>query len=102
MSLDTICESNEPLDRYIVSTIASIEPLLSVRQKGIQAAQDYLGGVTWEMICRERSEILCTTKEDLTRVSYVLDQVCENGGVCVIGGKSSLDAASTILEQQEL
>ncbi|MCI9452381.1 MAG: hypothetical protein HFG83_00845 [Dorea sp.] len=100
-ALRAICESNEPLDRYIVSTIASIEPLLSVRQKGIRATQDYLGGVTWEMICRERSEILCTTKEDLMRVIYVLNQVCEKGGVCVIGGKSSLDAVSTILEQQQ-
>ena len=101
-ALRAICESNEPLDRDIVSTIASIEPLLSVRQKGIRAAQDYLGSVTWERICRERSEILCTTKEDLMRVIYVLNQVCEKGGVCVIGGKSSLDAVSTILEQQEL
>lgn len=100
-ALRTICESNEPLDRYIVSTIASTEPLLSVRQKGIRAETDYLSGVTREMVCRERREILRTSKEDLMRASDVLEQVCENGGVCVIGGKDSLNSAGTILTQQQ-
>lgn len=100
-ALRSLCESDEPLDRYIVSTIASMEPLLSVRQKGIQAAEDYLSGVTVKMRQKVRSEILHTTREELMWVSEVLDFICENAGVCVIGGKTSLDAVGTILTQVE-
>lgn len=100
-ALRSLCESDELLDRYIVSTIASMEPLLSVRQKGIQAAEDYLSGVTVKMRQKVRSEILHTTREELMWVSDVLDFICENAGVCVIGGKTSLDAVGTILTQVE-
>lgn len=100
-ALRSVIRSGETLDRYIVSTIASTEPLLSVRQKGIRAAEDYLSGVTAGMLQRERSEILHTSKEDLLMVSEVLDEIAENAGVCIIGGKTSLDAAGTVLTQIE-
>ena len=74
---------------------------MSVRQKGIQAAEDYLSGVTVKMRQKVRSEILHTTREELMWVSDVLDFICENAGVCVIGGKTSLDAVGTILTQVE-
>ena len=98
-ALRSLCEDREPLDRYIVSTIASIEPLLSVRQKGIQAAEDYLNGVTIKMRQKERYEILHTTKEELIWISHILDNICQNAGVCVIGGKTTMDAAESILTQ---
>lgn len=100
-ALRGICEGKEPLDRYIVSTIASTEPLLSVRLKGIRAAEDYLSGVTREMLLRERRQILHTSEEDLMEVADVLDKLCEKAGVCIIGGRTSLEAAGTVLTQIE-
>lgn len=100
-ALRSILRSNESLDRYIVSTIASTEPLLSVRQKGMQAAENYLSGVTVDMLRKERSEILHTSKEDLRIVSDILDDICSKAGVCIIGGKTSLDTAGTIFTQIE-
>ena len=100
-ALRGICTGKEPLDRYIVSTIASTEPLLSVRQKGIRAAEDYLSGVTKEMRLEERRQILCTSREDLMRAADVLDKLCEKAGVCIIGGRTSLEAAKTVLTQIE-
>ncbi len=100
-ALRSVCESKEPIDRYIVSTIASTEPLLSARQKGNQAAEDYLSGVTRDELLKIRSEILHTSKEDLVEAGNLLDQICEIAGVCIIGGKTSLDTAGSILAQIE-
>ncbi|MEZ3435620.1 MAG: insulinase family protein [Lachnospiraceae bacterium] len=100
-ALRSVIGSGESLDRYIVSTIASTEPLLSVRQKGIQAAEYYLSGVTAGMLQKERCEILHTSKEDLLMVSEMLDEIAEHAGVCIIGGKTSLDTAGTVLTQTE-
>ncbi len=100
-ALRGVCADSESLDRYIVSTIASVEPLLSVRQKGIRAAEDYLSGVTGEMLLEERREILHTSKEDLMQVSDILDKLCKKAGVCIIGGRASLEGAGTDLIQIE-
>ena len=100
-ALRSVIRSGEPLDRYIVSAIASTEPLLSVRQKGIKAAEEYLSSVTAGILRKDRSEILHTSKEDLLMVSQVLDDIAEKAGVCIIGGKASLDSAGTVLTQIE-
>ena len=34
-------------------------------------------------------------------VSQVLDDIAEKAGVCIIGGKASLDSAGTVLTQIE-
>lgn len=100
-ALRRLCEEEGLSDRYIISTIASTEPLLTVRQKRRRAAEDYLSGMTEETRQKIREEILHTTVEDLLDVSKVLDRICENAGICVIGGKESLDAAEGILTQVE-
>ncbi len=100
-ALRRLCKRGESLDRYIISTIASTEPLMSARQKGIRAAKDYLCGVTREMLCIERREILYTSKEDLIVISDILDQICRKAGICLIGGRTSLEAAGNILTRTE-
>lgn len=92
-ALRSLSESGESLERYIISTIATTEPLLSTRQKGIRAAKDYFNGITDEMRQKMRSEILHTSKEELAWIADVLDSICKNAGVCVIAGKSILSAS---------
>lgn len=91
-ALRSICDSEESLDKYIISTIASMEPLLSVRQRGIRVAEESLGGITSEMRRKERREILHTSKEELVEVGLMLDFICKNAGECIVGGKCQMDS----------
>lgn len=100
-ALRSLCKSGEGLDRYIISTIAATEPLLSVRQKGLRAAEDYLSGMTAGMRQKVRSEILHTTREDLLWAGDVIEQICEKSGACIVGGKTALHAAAAVLTQTE-
>lgn len=101
-ALRSFCEGNESPDRYIISTIASENPLLSARQKGMRAAADYLEGVTPEMRQKVRSEILHTSKEELVRISYIFDCICSKAGVCIIGGKASTDMSGELSHIENL
>lgn len=96
-SLRELCASGQELTSYIISTIAATEPLLTARQKGMQAAEDYMEQVTGQMRQRDRRQILCTTKEDLEKVSRILDEICEKGGSCIVGGQEILEAAGEAL-----
>ncbi|MBM6685756.1 insulinase family protein [Faecalicatena contorta] len=96
-ALRELCGQEKDLTSYIVSAIASSEPLLTARQKGIQAAEDYMEEVTGEARREDRRQILHTTAEDLEKVSYILDEICEKGGSCIVGSQEALDAAGDAL-----
>lgn len=96
-SLRELCAGGPELVPYIISAIAASEPLLTARQKGMQAAEDYMEQVTGQMRQRDRRQILCTTKEDLEKVSRILDEICEKGGSCIVGGQEILEAAGEAL-----
>lgn len=90
--LREFCESGESADKYIISTIANIEPFMTPRTQGEQAAFRYLSQRTPEDIARERKEILGTSKDDLKAFSEELDRVFDASNSCVIGGKNVIDA----------
>ena len=96
-----LCESGEKIERYLISAVASIEPLLSLRQKGMQAAENYLAGVTEGMRQKEKKEILHTTKEELEQASILLDKICAEAAVCVLAGAEALDAAHILPDERE-
>ncbi len=100
-ALRSLCEREGLSDRYIISTIASTEPLMTVRQKARRSAEDYLAGLTEETRQKIREEILHTTAEELVRVGEILDRICERAGICIVGGQESLDAAEGMLTRIE-
>lgn len=89
-------DENTDIDGFIISTIASTEPLLSPAAKG-RAADDFtLSGFTDEHRIRIRREILNTKAGDLAGLSDVLKDMAEKGTVCVVGPKSALEACGDL------
>ena len=93
-SLRRVCGSGESLDKYIISTVAATEPLLTPRLEGLQGAGLWLSGQSGADLQREREQILSTTAEQLAAYSRTLDGVCAQERVCVIAGKALLDACA--------
>lgn len=84
------------LDGFIISTIASTEPLISPAAKGRSADDFYLSGFTDEDRIRMRREILNTKAGDLAGMKDVLEDMAEKSSVCVVGPKSALDACEEL------
>lgn len=82
----------DDLTKYIISTIATTEPLLTSGQKGKTADSYYLSNITKEDILKERMEILHSTKEDLLSWCDVLDVHAKEAAVCVVGFADALKA----------
>ncbi len=100
-ALRDFCESGSDLEKYIISTVAATEPVLSAQAEGERAAALYFAGRTHEDMQRERREILGTTGDRLMEFSRQLDEICAVSGVCVIGGKNTLDACGDKLDSVE-
>ena len=100
-ALRAFCQGEEDVDRYIVSTIGEIDPLLTPRAAGEMAARLYLAGVTAEDLEREWAQVLRTDKEKLSAFADLLDQALPASQICVIGGQNALAACGDMLSRIE-
>ena len=83
-------ESGEPLDNYIISSIAATEPLMSPARLGLAADRDLLSGVTFEDRRRIRREMLGFTPERMSACADMFDKLRGDLSVCVVGNGAAL------------
>ena len=88
--LKEIAESGENLEKYIISALNELNPLLSPREKGALADARMMTGYTREESERIRKEVLHTTPEQLAACGEWLDPFAEHGSVCVAAPADAL------------
>lgn len=86
------CASEEELDKYIIGSIADLEPLVSTRDWAISCDDDYFRGITMENRSTEKSQMIHCTKERLLKYCDILEQIADEGGICVIGHEQAVEA----------
>ena len=84
------CESGEPIDKFIISTVSDEDPLRSPREEGILADALWFSGKTREELTAERRQMLAVTRDSLLETCAVWDAFAENGTVCVVAAGNQL------------
>ena len=84
------CASGEPLDKYIISTVASSEPLMTAAQKGASADADYFCGISYADRRQIRHQMLTLTPHDLLRYCDLFETMSEQNAHCVVGSPDDL------------
>ena len=84
------------IDGFIISGIASTEPLMSPAQKGRAADDFYLSGFTDEDRRRFRREMLSADKKSLAAQLEALRQLAAKGTVCAVGPADALKACEDL------
>ena len=80
------------MDKYIISSLNELNPLMSPREKGMAADLRFLSGYTREIAEKTRKEILHATPEQLAACGSVLEALARDGSVCVVAHQDALDA----------
>lgn len=80
------------MTKYVIGTISDVDTPLTPSLKGSRNLSAYMSGVTFQMIQKERDEILDVTQEDIRGLADILEAVLETGALCVIGNDSQLKA----------
>lgn len=86
----------ENLTDFIVGTVAETSPLLSPRMKGAATDADYWCGISYEMRCKERNDILKTTPTALKKLADDMEKVIQCGGFCIIGAKNQVETCGPL------
>ena len=85
-----LADSEDNLDRYIISALNELNPLLSPREKGSLADGRYMTGYTLEEAERIRRQILNAVPEDLKKCAEWLEPFSRDGAVCVVAHQDAL------------
>lgn len=82
----------------LIGAMAESDPLMTPRVKGRTADSFYWKGISSEMLCRIRREIMSTTDADITAYGTIMRDVVRSGGTCVLGPRSQLEACEAELD----
>ena len=85
-------DSGESLHKFIISTIASLEPLQKPARQGISADRLYFTGITREDLAAERQQLLGADFADLFHWCGLLKAKASDCAVCVAGHEDALKA----------
>lgn len=84
------------MTKYIIGTFSNLDMPLTPQAKGARALACYLSNTTWEMLQKEREDILNCTVEDIQNLSKYLEAFLSDKYFCVVGN------ASKIKEKEEM
>lgn len=83
-------DQKEALDKFIISSVAGSEPLQTPDEKGNSADAFWFAHISDEDRKRIRKEMLTCDMKKLKGWCSVIEQMAENGAVCVVGNDEAL------------
>ena len=98
--LSAFSAGERDMTKYIIGTISGLDTPLNPDAKGSRSAHAYFSGVTYEMIQKERDEILNATKEDIRRLAPLMEAVLSDDCICVIGSESEVAKEKELFMEQ--
>lgn len=84
------------MTKYIIGTFSGLDMPLTPQTKGARALACYLSHTSYEMLQKEREEILNCSVEDIRALSAYIKAFMEDDFLCVVGN------ASKIKEREEM
>lgn len=85
------------MEKYIISTIGSIDRPLTPSIWGATCLTAFMNGVTDEMRKKERKEILSCSCDSIRALAPALKAVTDCRQICVVGNSSTIDRDSDLL-----
>jgi Zn-dependent M16 (insulinase) family peptidase len=85
-------DSGEDLDKYIISTVAGLEPVVSAKTYGALADNRWFSGVSEKLALKWRRQMLETDIDDIIEAAEVFERLAEEGAVCVVAHEAAADA----------
>ncbi len=88
--LNDINYSKENLEGFIVGAIGKLDQPLTPDRKGEDAVKNYICGITYADIQRERDELLSTSLDDIKSYSTLIKKGMDENYCCVVGNESRI------------
>ena len=93
-------KSEPDLTGFILSAVSTVDPLRTAKDEMTSGEARYFRRMTQEEVDANYRQLIATTKDDLLTLCGALDDVTNDGVICVIASDDQLDACGAQLEQR--
>lgn len=89
------------MTKYIIGTFGAMDAPLYPEAKGSRSMNAYLSKVTYEMLQKERNQVLEATPEDIRALADLTEAVLQQNNLCVIGNENMLLKSEALFNKLE-
>lgn len=82
--------SKRDMEKYIIGAVRDLDVPLTSSMKAEKAIEMYFSKVTYDMIRKERDEVLSTTSEDIKSLSNLMESVMNQNHITVLGNEGNI------------
>jgi Predicted Zn-dependent peptidases, insulinase-like len=79
------------MTKYVIGTISDMDIPLNPKGLAALSLSAYMSGITYEMLLKERDEVLKAGVEDIRKLSKITKAVLESQNICVVGNVSAIE-----------
>lgn len=78
------------MTQYIIGAFSSLDVPLTASAKGRRSKGAYMRGLTYDMLQKERDEVLNATPEDIRSLAAYIKAFMEEDYLCVVGNEQKI------------
>ena len=87
------------MTKYIIGTISNLDVPKTPKMLGAVSRTAYFGGVTKEMVQKERDQILDASAEDIQALAGLVEAVLAKDQICALGGEETLEKGKELFRE---
>lgn len=85
--------------KYIIGTISLMDTPLNAADVSTRELTNYMAGVTYEVLKKNRQEVLNTTAEDIRKLAPLVKKIIDRNNICVVGSKSAIEKSKDLFKE---
>ena len=86
------------MTKYVIGTISDLDIPKTPSAKGSASFDAYIGGLTEQMLQKERDEVLNATVDDIRSLHGMVKAVLDDGYLCVVGNEDKINGAKGMFD----
>ena len=86
------------MTKYVIGTISDLDIPKTPSAKGSASFDAYIGGLTEQMLQKERDEVLNATVDDIRSLHGMVKAVLDDGYLCVVGNEDKINGAKDMFD----
>lgn len=91
--VETIKVDSSRLEKYKIGTIKKLNVPQTSYELGRMSLSNFLQNVSYEDLVKEREEILLANRNDIRRLSCILDDIVLHSNICISGNEQLIQAS---------
>ncbi len=99
--LESFTVDERDMTKYVIGTVSDMDVPLNPSALGARSMSAYMSGITYEMLQRERDQVLDITQEDIRALAPLTKAVLEQKHFCVVGSEDKLEAEKELFDKLE-